>query len=290
MPLRAAIIGVLSASLVLLAGCSTVKLGYGQGGFLAYRWLDGYVDFDAAQAPRVRAALDELLAWHRRSQLGDYAATLAKVGVELPADVTPERVCAVFGDVRSRVDVALERALPAIAEIAPTLSARQIAHIEKRFAEKNADYREDFLQRDLGKRRKAAVKRELERVESVYGSIDVAQRELIAHGVASSLFDADVAYAERLLRQQETLALLRRLAAERPVRDEAVVQIRHHLERLEKSPREAYRRYSERLHEANCAHASAVHNAMQPTQRRHAIAKLKGYESDLRELAAEASG
>ena len=45
--LKSAIIGLL----VLLAGCSSVRLGYGSGPLLAWWWLDGYVDFSRENAP-----------------------------------------------------------------------------------------------------------------------------------------------------------------------------------------------------------------------------------------------
>ena len=289
--LRAAIIAALSAALVLaVAGCSAVKLGYGQAGTFAYRWLDGYVDFSEAQKARVRPALDDFFAWHRRTQLPDYAEMLAQAQGELLGEVTPQRMCAVAGEVRNRLDTAFERALPTIAEMVPTLTVQQIANIEKRYAEKNEEYRDEFVQRDLAKRRRAAIKREVERAESFYGSVDDAQREFIVRSLAASPFDAEISYAERLQRQNEALALLRRLSAAPPGSGEAAAQIRAYVKHLERSPREAYRQYSERLVDYNCAFASALHNQTTATQRRAAVKKLKGYESDLRELAADSPG
>ena len=75
-PIIAALLLVLAA----LSGCGmALKLGYGQGSALAFRWLDGYADFDDAQSLRVRAALDEWFAWNRRTQLPDYADALSRV-------------------------------------------------------------------------------------------------------------------------------------------------------------------------------------------------------------------
>ena len=57
------------AATLLLAGCGiALRLGYNQGPSLAFRWLDGYAEFDDAQSLRVRAALDEFFNWHRRTQ------------------------------------------------------------------------------------------------------------------------------------------------------------------------------------------------------------------------------
>lgn len=288
---RTAIIAVLSlAAAVLLGGCSLVKLGYGQASPFVFRWLDGYVDFDDAQSLRVRAGLDEWFAWHRRTQLPDYADLLSRAQVEVVADVTPERMCIWAGDVRGRVETALERALPTIADVLPTLTPAQIASIEKRQRERNAEYRDEFVQRDPVKRKREAVKREIERAEGFYGSLDDSQRELVTRSVAASPFDGELAYSERVRRQQDGLAVIRRLAAAPITRDDAVAQIRAYVRRIERSPREGYRAYSDRLVAHSCAFASALHNGTSAAQKRAAANRLKGYENALRELAAQGAG
>ncbi|MEP7301304.1 MAG: DUF6279 family lipoprotein [Caldimonas sp.] len=274
----------------VLSGCGmALKLGYSQADSLTFRWLDAYVDFDDAQSLRVNDALDDWFAWHRRTQLPDYADLLARAQAELPGPATAERMCFWGREIRARIETGLERAAPALAELMPILSAQQIANIEKRYREKNAEYRDDFLQREPGRRRKAAVKREVERAELLYGRIDEAQREFVAHSVAQSPWDGELAYAERLRRQQDVLAVLRRLVAKRASRADADAEIRAYVQRLERSPHEDYRRYSERLADHNCSFAASLHNLTSAQQRRAAVRRLKEYEGDLRGLAAEAA-
>src|SRR5450755_146898 len=75
---RPTIIAALLLSLTLALGACgmVVKLSYNQGSSIAFRWLDGFVDFDDAQSLGVRAGLDEWFAWNRRTQLADYADRL----------------------------------------------------------------------------------------------------------------------------------------------------------------------------------------------------------------------
>ena len=274
---------------VLAAGCSLLKIGYGQASPLAFRWLDGYVDFDDAQSLRVRTALGEAMSWHRRTQLPDYVDLLVRAESELPGDVTTDRMCAWGRDARDRADVLVQYALPTVVEVALTLSPAQIANIEKRQAKSNAEWRDEHLQRDREKRRKAVVKREVERAEEFYGSLDESQRALIVRSVAASPYDADVSYAERLARQQDAIALIRRWRESGTGRDEALAQAKGYVQRLERSPREPYRAYSEKFADHNCAFASTLHNSTSAAQRRYAVKKLKGYEDDLRSLIAEAA-
>ena len=69
---------------------------------------------------------------------------------------------------------------------------------------------------------------------------------------------------------------------------EAQVALRAYVEHLEHSPREAYRRYAERLREFNCTTAAEFHNATTAAQRQAAAHKLAGWEADARALAAAA--
>ena len=93
---------------VLLSGCGiALRLGYNQGPSLAFRWLDGYAEFDDAQSLHVRGAIDNWVAWHRRTQLPDYAGLLARAQAELQGSATAERMCAWSHDLRARFDTAL---------------------------------------------------------------------------------------------------------------------------------------------------------------------------------------
>jgi hypothetical protein len=57
---------------------------------------------------------------------------------------------------------------------------------------------------------------------------------------------------------------------------------------MNRSPRDEYRRYAERLSQFNCTFAATLHNATSAAQRQAAGQKLKGWEADLRSLAADA--
>jgi len=283
------IIGAVAMALVLATtGCSLVKLGYGQASGLAYRWLDGYADFDNEQLLKVRAALDDTLAWHRRTQLPDYVQLLARAESEVAGDATPERMCAWASELRARAEPVLQYLAPTIAQVGRTLSPAQIAHIEKRFAESNEEYRDEHLQRDPQRRHKAEVKRQVERAETFYGRLDAAQRDLVAHSVATSPYDGELAYAERKERQKDMVSLLRRLR-DSSGGDDALVQVRAYLGGIDRSPRESYRRYSDRVVAHRCALASELQNSASAAQRREAAKTLAGYRADARDLMGDAA-
>ena len=184
-----------------LAGCSTVRLAYNQADDLAYWWADGYVDFDGAQTPRARQAISDWFAWHRSTQLPDYAGLLADWGRQAAGDVSATQLCAVNDDLRARAQRAAERALPGLAGLAATLAPEQLNHLERRLAKNNNDFRQTYLQPEPEARRAATLKRTVDRAESFYGRLDARQLALLAGGLAQSPFDPHAWFAERQMQQ-----------------------------------------------------------------------------------------
>lgn len=283
---RLRIIVALLLAAGVLAGCSAVRFGYNQAPELLFWWLDGYADFDDAQAPQVRERLGQWFAWHRRTQLPDYASLLGRAQADVLADTTPDRTCRWFDELRQRGQTAAEQALPYAAEVIATLKPAQIQHIERRYARVNEEFRSDFLDKDPARRLERSVDRTTERAEFLYGTLDERQRALVARMIAASPFDAEAWYVERTQRQQEALQMIRRVAATGTDRDAAVASLRAYVERVARSPREGYRRYQEKLEAYNCAFAATLHNATTPAQRQAAASRLKGWEADFRALAA----
>ena len=285
--LRAAIIAALSAVLVLISGCSAIGLVYKQADALAFRWLDRYADFDDAQSLRVREAIAAWFSWHRRTQLPDYADLLTSVEADVLADTTAERICTLWSEVRSRIDRGLDQAMPAIVDVAMSLKPVQLTSIEQRFVKTNAEYRDEFMQADPVKRSRETVKRIANRAEWLYGDIGKSQRERIGLSVGESPFDADLTFDERYRRQQDSLQTLRRVAGGSVHEVTARSEIGAWLQRVERSPRETFRTYGDRLVRHNCRMAADLHNSTTLAQRQFASKKLKGWASDLREIAAD---
>lgn len=279
---KALIIGLL----VLLTGCSTVRLGYESGPTVAWWWLDGYVDFSSEQAPKAKEVIRQWFTWHRPSQLPEFAALLASAQAPIGEPTTPAQTCRWVERARSVAEPSIDRALTLGADLVPGLGEAQFKHLEQRYAKSLAEMRTDYLQAKPEERQKASIKRASERAESMYGRLDDAQRKLIAAGIAASPFDPEAWLQERQRRQADIVQTLRRLVAERADRDRIVAAMRAQAERIERSPDPDYRRYQQTLTEFNCGLAAQVHNSTSPEQRKHAQAKLKGWEDDLRSLIA----
>jgi hypothetical protein len=279
---------IIGAALALLGACSALRIGYATAPDLVYWWIDRYVDLNSDQTPRVRSAIEQWFAWHRRAQLPDYAAQLARAKVEVLSDTTPARVCEWQAEIVKRMHVAFDRVAPAAAELMPTITLEQVRYLDQRYAKYNAEFRGDYLQPDPRERAQQSLKRVVDRAEMLYGRLSDAQRVRIADALTRSPFDPELWLAERRLRQQDALQILGRFAGEGGTGEQALGALRGYVERLERSPRDNYRRYSERLAEFNCAFAASLHNSTSAEQRNQAAQKLAGWEGDLRAIATAA--
>ena len=292
---RHRIIAAALGLLALLAGCSmALKLSYNQGPTLLYWWMDGYVDFEADQTPRVKQLIDAWFRWNRRDELPAYAQLLDRTQAQvLDPVLTPQQMCATAQEVKLMLHRAYEQAVPSLAEVALTLTPEQAHTLEKRFQKNNRKFRDEFMDGDRDDRIKAQVKKAQERLELVYGSVDEAQHQRLVQIVSASPYDPDRWLAERQQLQQEMLQALRQLQAARaartdpgPLMAQAQAALREIGRHTDQSPREAYRAQQQRVWDYNCALAAQMHNTMSPSQRQHAQRKLQRWEEDLRSLMA----
>lgn len=284
------IIGVLGVLALagLLQACSTLRIAYNQAPELAYWYLDGYLDLNGAQSLQLKGEMARLQAWHRQSELPLYIATLQKLQQQLPQDLDVGAVCAISNDVRSKLIALSERAEPAAAALAGTLSTAQLAHLERSFAKDNARYREEALDATPQERRDRRYKRTVRRAQMLYGRLGDAQLAVIGQRIEQSRFDAERAHRETLRRQSDALTTLRGVA---PVQvsgqastESAQAAIRGLFERSWNTPDPTERSYRTQMTQDSCQTLAAIHNSTTPAQRGEAVQTLRRYEQDLTAL------
>ena len=272
------------AGLSVLTGCSAVRLAYNQAPDLAYWVLDDYADFNGAQSLQIKADLTQLQAWHRQTQLPAYAQTLQQLQRQLPGDITTQQVCGVVAEARSRLKITLDQAEPAASALAATLQSAQLAVMARKFDKSNTQWRSDYLDAAPQKVRAKRLEQATDRAEMLYGRLNDAQLETLKRATEASGFDAALTYAERLRRQQDTLQTLRTLIAVPAAAPRPAVQAL--LERLQRSPNAAYRRYQDAVTQEGCSTVAALHQRATPAQRQKAVLALQDYEQSFRALSA----
>lgn len=287
-PWRKPIIRVLTLLLVTagLQACSAVKIAYNQAIELSFWQLDGYFDFSETQKPRVREELAKVHQWHRQTQLPVYIETLQRWQGWLPGDVTEAQACAVFDEVRTRLQAISDRALPAAGSVAGTLMPEQLNTMQKKFAKLNAEYRSDFIEGTPTALLEKRYKKAISRAEMLYGSLDEPQLLVLRNRLTQSVFDAGLSLNEHQRRQRDAIQSLAPLIAGQTTPDQAGTVIQAYFQRALNSPNAAYRSYQERLTRDSCATFAALHNSTTAAQRAKAVQTLTGYAQDFRLLIA----
>lgn len=282
------IIGLLSGLLfaLLLAGCSTARLGYNNAPELAYWWLDSYLDFDDTQSLKVRADLATLQTWHRQTELPLYVDTLQQLQRLSPDSVTPAQVCEFSAGLRSRVQAVLDQTAPTIIALAPTLAAEQLNHLARQFDKRNKKWRAEWLDASDAQRSARRVKRRIDRAEMFYGPLQEPQLAVLRARLPATALETGLMHQEAERRQQDTLQTLRQLQTGAFTSLQARAAVQALLARPTDSPDAAYRNHMAKIRQENCDALAELHNSSTSAQRIKLVETLKAYESDARALMA----
>lgn len=272
-------------ALLVLQGCSTVRLGYPQLPQLGYWWLDSRLSLNDAQSASTREALERLLRWHREKELLPAAELLARTGQQAAGPVQAQQICQVWQEVRKRMDSVMREAVAQAAPVAQQLGPRQLSHLARHWERQNEDWEKEWLQGPAQRRLQQRVNRAVDRYEDFYGDLSAAQVALVRAQVEQSAWTADWGRLDRQRRQQDLLLALRRIHQEQMDMARTEAELWGVWQRWLSPPAPADLAVVERMTEQGCETLAQLHNSATPQQRQRAQRKLRGYESDLRELA-----
>lgn len=288
LPRTLRIIGALLAA-AALASCSAIKLGYSAVDDVAYIWLDGYLAFGDEQGARVRDDLQRLHTWHRTQELPRVADLLGRMEQLAPQTLAPAQVCAFVPELQARLMAIADQAEPAVVRTALSLTPRQLRHLQRKSAENNRKWREEWIDITPAELKEKRFKQAVDRLEMIYGTLDEAQRAVLRAGLERSVFDPQRTLVERQRRQADLQQILQRLAGSQTPLPEARAALRGYLERSLRAPDPGYRAYQQAQQDESCQLIAAVHGAASPAQREQAARRLRAYQRDLRELSGAAS-
>ncbi|HXF65476.1 MAG TPA: DUF6279 family lipoprotein, partial [Burkholderiales bacterium] len=117
---------LLALALAVLAGCSLVRLGYGQLDLLAAWTADEYFELDADQKDEFRARFARLHEWHRAEQLPDYAAFLAEARARVLRGLEERDIAWFVDGLRARYRALVERGADDAAALLLTVRPEQL--------------------------------------------------------------------------------------------------------------------------------------------------------------------
>jgi hypothetical protein len=282
------IIGTLLVSL-LLGGCGTVRLAYGNAPSLVFWWLDGYLDFETDQTTIVRAGLQRAHDWHRREELPLLLAHLTNLQARALEATTPETLCQLANDLQIRYQTTLLLMVPTVVAVAPNLREAQLEYLQRALAKRRTDWQRDNQDGTTAERMERRLQKAVDRTESFYGKLRPDQVEMLRAQVTASTFDAALQSRESLRRHQDVLTTLATIRSSSVSTEQVTAAITALLQRSYASPDANYQKYLTQLIQHSCGNLAALHNSMQPKQRADLAETLKSYAADLRsQLPAQA--
>lgn len=276
-----------AAVALVLSGCSVLKVAYNAAPEAAYYWLHDFVDFTDAQAARVREDLARMAQWHRGEELPRYVALLQRMEKMTGTDIGTAQACEVSDAVRERITAMTDHIQPTLADLARQLSPAQLTTLRKRFERDDAKWRKEWLEATPAERQQRRYKLWLERLESVYGTLEDSQRVVLRQQVNTSLWDPAQSYAERQRRQRDWIDTLTQLQSAKPSDVQARAAVNGLLARTANSPDARWRLQRDIVLQEGCRVFAMVHASTTAAQREAAARRLRAYARDLQELAAQ---
>jgi Family of unknown function (DUF6279) len=271
-------------TLLLLQGCSAIKLGYQQLPTLSYWWLDSAISFNDTQTDQAKEALAHLHHWHRSQELATYTDVLQRT-IELSQnDVQASQVCSTWAEVKAKMDRSMRMAIAQAAPVAQLLGPRQLSHLARHQERKNEDWDNQWLQGSAADRLERRLDKTLERYRSFYGELTAAQVALVKTQVSQSVWSPEWGRHDRLRREQDLLSTLRRLSRNDLPTDQAEAELWGVWQRWFMPPDEAGRTLVQKMTRQACDNLAQLHNTTSPEQRLRAARTLRSYERDIRDL------
>jgi hypothetical protein len=272
---------------LLLAACSSLKLGYNNADTLLVYSLDGYFNLDDAQQELARERVSELLAWHRSTQLHAYARFLddteRKVG---NGRVGADDVLAFQQAMHEKLMRVGEQAAPELARLALTLTPAQVDHFADKLAKDDAKTRRELLKLAGRQTLDDRVEAYAERAQSWFGSLSKEQLEMVRSALAAQPSGQQLWMEERERRQRDLVALLRTIVDEKPSELIAADRLRAYFAQLAQPADEARRARVQENWRDNAQLIAQLINTATPAQKAALAGKLRGYAQDFNALAS----
>ncbi|MGZ8274278.1 MAG: DUF6279 family lipoprotein [Burkholderiaceae bacterium] len=276
---------VLCLFALLFSACSTIRLGYNHADTLLLHTLERYVTLTDDQEHMVRRRVGSLMAWHRGTQLADYAAFVQHTRSRLDGDVSHAEVLDFGEGLSIRLATLGQRAAPDVAALTLMLTPGQIDQVERKLLDENAKARKDSA-REMKQAVDQRAKKYAERSEFWLGKLDEQQIQIVRASLANRPIDSLYWIEARERRTRDLVALLRRIQAERPAEETAANWFRAYFRELARPSNVDQRARAEAFRRDNAELVAQLVNSASPQQRAHLDRRLSGFAAEFVQLAA----
>ena len=268
--------------LLLIAGCSALRLSYSQADTLLAWRANEYFDLNPLQRDDLNDRLERLHAWHRYEQLPDYAVFTSTAIAKARQGLKYDDVVWFIEGLKGRYRVIVNRASTDAAEMLATLAPEQIDALQKQWRKVNRKFASEYdLDGSVEKRKRARLKKVLDQIQDWTGGLTYEQEQKIAALLDAIPLIEHLRHADRIRRQQEFLQLLKLRTNPREFRP----KLQAWLVDWERGRAPEYQQLSVELYAKRIEFYLAVDKLLTPGQRQIALHRLQEYVDDFKALA-----
>ncbi|GLS84700.1 DUF6279 family lipoprotein [Paraferrimonas haliotis] len=184
---------LLLLTVLMIGGCSSVKMGYYFADWAIGWKLSDYVKLNKEQKAELNQEIETFLAWHKQTEMAQYADQLARLSSDIAADsVTQEQIQAHFDELGGHWKASLAHITPALVRLMPSLSDKQVSELLENIREESAERAEERAEQTDEERLEANQKRWKKNLKKYLGSVSSEQQILIDEYLSKRLRTFDL--------------------------------------------------------------------------------------------------
>jgi uncharacterized protein YeaO (DUF488 family) len=173
---------ILIFAVLLLSGCSA-KFVYNNVEWLAYWYVDDFIELTDEQEVEVDKKLTAWMQWHREQELPKYLAHLNELSSDIASQsISMERMDYHQEKLRGHWERVKIHIIPDLVELSPMLNDEQIesmfAEIDRQ-NEEEAEERAEHMEKSPEKRKRESIKRNKKNLKRWLGKLSSEQETLI---------------------------------------------------------------------------------------------------------------
>jgi hypothetical protein len=265
---------------LLLGGC-VVRVAYGQLEWLT-RWsVESYLDLDDSQERMLREIIGRNLAWHRVTELPQYAEYLHELRAGLAAPVSAEFIARQYETTLVLWDRTLHQLAPDIARLLLSLDEEQVSGFFDEIEERNAELVEEYSGYAPETRRKKQDRSIVRAFRWFVGPLNPDQ-EAVVRSYTSSMHDLTGQWLDRRKAWQSAFRELMKGRSGNTKFEEQLTGLLLDPNQFDSAE---YRRLVAANRELAFTMTADVLSSLSPKQRKHMDERLSGLARDFDELA-----
>ncbi|WP_438865035.1 DUF6279 family lipoprotein [Neptunicella sp.] len=182
--------------MLLLGGCSS-KFAYNNLDWLAYWYIDDYIDLDRGQKRLLDNKLTTWLEWHRGEELVKYRQQLTTLLAQhQQGPLSTQQWLEHFEQGRQHWYRLRDKLVPDLVELAPMLTDQQVNHMFEQLEQENSEQEQDRLEKTAQQLQAQRFDDISENITEFVGRLSEQQKHIIKQALPEfeSAFDDWIAY------------------------------------------------------------------------------------------------